>query len=246
MRSWLRPLLALAFGAGLDGAGAARAELVRLEALGAVPARERAPAGTSLRQAAVQAALEEAVLRSALALVAGGDSPEQRVRVARILGDDPFVYTARYRLLEDHGERPRLLVSDPQAEWEHVVRVEAQVELDRVRARLAEAGLLAGHRTVGVRVAVEGVDSWSRYRSVHDALARGTRAVRPLEFGRGRVVFEVETERDAAVLLEALRSGLPRELRVVPLALGGLGLRVRLDGPGGDGRAASPRSGPSS
>ncbi len=230
--------------------------MTRLESLGAAPAREHAPAGITVRRAAVHAALEDAVLRSALGLLGAERDREARQRVSRALGDDPVPYTVRYRLVEDRGERRRLLVANPEVEWEYVVLVEVHVALDRIRERLVEARLLAPGapraRAQALRVELLGVRSWSDYRLVRDVLARRGGAVRPVEFSRERVVLEVETDRDARALLRDLRQGLPARLGPVPLAVGGQALRVRLGGPAGAVRspstpgAASPRpSGPS-
>jgi hypothetical protein len=232
-RLGLAAAAAAALGALATPAGA---EVVRLEAFGAAPPREGAAAAESLRKTAIRAALSEAISRAALELVSGAGGAGDPARVAEALGEDPFPYVVRFQVLEERGTAPPAgLPAAPGAEYG--VRLEALVELDRVRTRLVEAGLLAGREGPGIQVlpvTAEGLDSYRSYRSLRDALASESRSVRPIEFGRGRAVLEVETERSPGELLEAVRRAFPESVRLVPLVVGNGELRLRVESPGGE------------
>ena len=101
----------------------------------------RAPGGPE-REAALRAALAEAVVQVGLSLVANPDPVATRPRVEAALAGDPRDYTARYRVTEDRGAGPRSVLSDPAVRTEYAVKIEAQVDVTRVRARLVAAGLV--------------------------------------------------------------------------------------------------------
>jgi hypothetical protein len=204
-----------------------RAETVSVEAVGAVAARSGA------REAALQAGLREALLRVATELArSGGAATEDPEALATALGDDPYAYVVRFELVEDRGEGPAQLVAG--ADREYVVVVRAQVERSRVRERLRRAGLLGGQAaTRRVSVVFEGVATYPVWERLERALgARGGR-IRPVEFARGRVVTELETDESNEALLARLEraAGEAFQLSVEEAAGETLRLRVTLPPP---------------
>jgi hypothetical protein len=126
-------LLTLALGAS------ASAELRRVETVGSV-SLPAGPGEPPPRESALRDGLAEAVRSIARDLLR--DSPgSDPSAVGHALGPLPGTYVVRHRLVEDRGERAALLAADPGASREYVVVVEAEVDVDRVRERLAGAGL---------------------------------------------------------------------------------------------------------
>jgi hypothetical protein len=210
------------------------ADLRATEAVGAVPLHADARPTSPPRDAAVRRALVEAVRRVALELLADLDPAEAEPRLAAALGDDPLPYVSRYRTLEDRGERPALFSDDPSARTEYVVVVEASVDADRVRERLAQSGLVtapAGElRRHRVRLEVEGIEDYAAYRALRQALLEGVgvRSALPSELERGRAVLDVEADRAGEALLAALQRSAPAELTIVALEVGPERLRLRV------------------
>jgi hypothetical protein len=125
-----------------------------------------------------------------------------------------------------------------------VVLAEVQVDAARVRARLAEHGLLvvpAGEvGRVRVRLVLEELESYAAYQGLRTALLErvGVRAVLPVEMERGRAVLEVDCDlQEEALLAELLRVAPPElEITTVTVSQPGIGLRVAL-------RTAPPAAG---
>jgi hypothetical protein len=171
------------------------------------------------------------VLQTAVRLVVqAGGGPEPEV-VGQALGEDPFAYAMRFRLLEDRGEQRRRLLADREVQWEYVVLIELHLDVDRVRERLAETGLLGPVEPAGparvVRVAVEGLGSFRGYQAIRERLGREARSFGPLEFAPGRAVIELETDRSTQELLDRLLADLPEGLRIAPIAVDDRELRIR-------------------
>lgn len=212
--------------------GLAGAEIRRLEAVGVAPIA-KGERGSARREAAIQGALREAVFRVAEELLLEEDVGEAGASLGSVLGTDMVLYAARFRILEDRGERPVLFTEDPNVTREYVVTVEVHVDTDLVADKLADAGLLArtqpgsGH-TTSVRVEVEGLTRFAAFAEVRELLMTGGRARRvvPLEFERGRAVFEVETEGNAGALLDRVLEAAPARVEIVPLEARGGELRV--------------------
>jgi len=145
-----------------------------MEAVGAVPLAPDARHTSPLRDIAVRMALNEAVRRVALDLVPGMEPEEAAEFLPEVLGDEPFDYTTRFRIIEDRGERPALFVEDPGVEFEYVVVVEAHIDADRVEKRLADAGLLmersAGAPHRDLRLVVEDIESFAAYTALRETL----------------------------------------------------------------------------
>jgi len=141
----------------------------------------------------------------------------------QVLGDDPFEFATRFRILEDRGVRPALLSGDPDAENEYVVIVEVYVDTTRVRDRLQATGVLAApagdESRFYMEFVVEGLDSFAGYEALRRTLLEGpgVRSALPVEFQRGRVVLAVDADREASSVLGDLLAATPPNLRVIPL-----------------------------
>lgn len=221
---------AVAVLAGGSLPSASRAEVVRAEAVGVVPTRTGPPAGSPPRQAAIEAGLRDAVASAAARILDQEGVSLEPEALAEVLGTDPFSYVVSFRLLEDRGQRPRLLIPDPEVEWEYVVVVEGQLDLDRVRERLVDAGALAPPEPTGetrsIRVTVERLPGYAAYRAIRDILGEHAATVRPVSFGPGRAVLEARTSLTPGELLDALLSELPAAVTIRPLEVGEEALRL--------------------
>jgi len=232
-------------------ASTAPAEVRQLEAVGAVPLAPDARHTTPLRDIAVRMALNEAVRRVALDLIPGLDPAEAGAVLPGVLGDEPFDYTTRFRIIEDRGERPALFAEDPDVELEYVVVVEAHIDADRVKRRLEGAGLLAAggdtapHRDL--QLVIEDLESFGAYAALRKALIEGVgvRSALPVEMERGRVVLVVNTSHDPWQLLEELLQAAPPELLITPVDAreDALTLRIALEAPPPGGAGAAPPAG---
>ncbi|MCH9013235.1 MAG: FAD-binding oxidoreductase, partial [Proteobacteria bacterium] len=150
----LRAAILLALSGFLQAPVAAARDVVRVESVGVAAVR---PDSVSPRDAAVHKALLEAVRQTAEDLLAArvgdgfGDGPGGaedleseavgRAELQRILGNEPLEYATRFQVVEDRGEGPALFGSDPNVETEYVVIVSVFVDRDRIRERLARAGI---------------------------------------------------------------------------------------------------------
>ena len=233
-------------------ASAAGAEVRQMEAVGAVPLAPDARHTSPLREIAVRMALNEAVRRVALDLVPEMEPEEAAEFLPEVLGDEPFDYTTRFRIIEDRGERPALFVEDPEVEFEYVVLVEAHIDADRVEKRLVDAGLLvagsAGAPHRDLRLVVEDLDSFAAYAALRETLIErvGVKSALPVEMERGRAVLVVNTAGDPWQLLEELLMAAPPELVItlVDAQEDALTLRIALEAlPAGAGNDA-PRARP--
>jgi hypothetical protein len=252
--------LAVALLSGMALAAPARAasdDVQRVEAVGALPMTRDASAGAAPRDGAVRAAVGDAVMRIALALLPEGFTPPTKIDelagepgedlteapgdtsdgagdatdsdaelaawLQQVLGDDPFEYATRFRILEDRGVRPALLSGDPDAATEYVVVVEVYVDTGRVLDRLHATGLLvapAGDESrFRIQFEVEGLDSFAGYDALRRTLvaAPGVSSALPSEFRRDRVVLVVIADREASAILDELLTTAPPGLRVIPL-----------------------------
>lgn len=220
---------AVAFALGVP-VTTALAERVRTDAVGVVPA------GPGARQAALQAGVREAVLLVAVALAReAGARTDSRDELGRALGPDLLPYAVQYALVEDRGERPAQLIQQPGVDREYVVLVEAQVNRERVREVLIRSGLLGAPTALGVHslwITLVGVDAWPMWERLRRALAARGGTLHPVEFSRGVVIAELQTEESNEALLARLRRALAGSLdlalersepgslrlRVIPLA----------------------------
>lgn len=220
-----RQVAALVLGAGL--AWQAGAEIQRVEAVGVVPLKESQRGSVDILDQAVQAALHEAVSRVARDFLLEVDLGEAE-SLEEVLGRRMVPYTARFRILDDQGERPALFAEDPTVTSEYVVEVEVFVDADRVEQRLVEAGLLepdpVGVPVSRVELELRGLSGYPAYEAVRLLLTEelGVRQALPRSFEGGVAVLEVELEGnggDASSLAEQLLERSSRELNVQPLEL---------------------------
>ena len=200
----------------------APAEIREMEAVGAIPLGDEPPARPP-RDAALNRALSDAVLRVALDLLPDYDPMEAEVALSDLLGKDPLAYATRFRILEDRGERPALFSEDPDVETEYVVVVMVHVDVTRVRRRLEMTGVLepSGEvRRVRVHLVIEDLADYTDYAALRRLLldGLGVRSALPVEMEPGRAVMEVDGDRRPDALLEALLAAAPPTLEIIPLA----------------------------
>ena len=237
-RMWMRlgrHAAALVLGAGL--VCQANAEIQRVEAIGVVPLKPSEQGAVDILDQAVQAALHEAVSRVARDFLLEVELGEDQ-SLEEVLGRRMVPYTARFRILDDQGERPALFAEDPTVTSEYVVEVEVFVDADRVQQRLVEAGLLepdpVGAPALRIEMELRGLAGYPAYEAVRLLLTEqlGARQVLPRSF-QGRIaVLEVELEGDeddVTYLAEQLLELSSRELQVRPLELAEGRLVVQVD-----------------
>ncbi len=217
---WLCGAASLLLVLAVAGGWPAAAEVRKVEAVGAI-ALDTEHTPRNPRDAALQAALREAVRRVALEMVPDLDPNEEQEELDAALGDQPHEFVSRYRIIDDRGERPALFVDDPEAETEYAVIVEVQVDIDRVRDRLAEAGLLepsGDGRRVRIRLEIRDVESYAVYKAIRTLLDEvGVRSALPVEMERGLVVLDVDADREGEELLEDLLRAAPDNLTILPI-----------------------------
>ncbi len=229
------------------GAWAAAAEVRKVEAVGAI-AMDTKNSPRNPRDAALQAALREAVRRVALEMLPDRDPNEEQPELDAALGDQTQEFVSGYRILDDRGERPALFLEDPKAETEYAMIVEVQVDSDRVRDRLAAAGLLepsGDARRVRIRLEIRGVESYAVYRAIRTLLDEvGVRSAVPVEMERGRVVLDVDGDREGEELLADLLRAAPENLTILPIAsdYDRLTLRARFHGAAAAPASSQPRN----
>ncbi|HIG00503.1 MAG TPA: hypothetical protein EYQ66_04225 [Myxococcales bacterium] len=146
------------------------------------------------------------------------EAEDEMIRQA--LGREMVSFTKSFRIVEDQGERPALFTDDPDVATEYVVLLEVQVETDRVRARMEEAGLLdplAASELKGIQLEVLGLTHYLGYRALLDVLGSDTvsaEAVFPRNFSSGRVVLSVQGEWATEELLDRLKAAAPENLHI--------------------------------
>lgn len=211
---------------------AAAADMQRIEAVGVTPLGTQAGGRQSPRDRALRAALSSAVRQVANQHLSGMPRRPPEAVVAQALGEDPFEYASRFRVLEDRGAQPAVVTQDPTVTSEYVVVAEIHVDAARVRSRLAQAGLLgrpSGERVaVRTRIAIEDLSSWGEVQAVRQLLRdMGATQALPVEVEHGRAVLEVATTRSPARLLQELVRRAPESLELEPRGAGPDGLRLR-------------------
>jgi len=202
---------------GLVLPAAAGAEPVRVESTGAVPVAADASGSGTLRQAALADAVSRAVDGYALQLLTGSDARSDAMDAAAldaVLGADRREYTTRFRVARVLGVREPRLVTGPGAEAEFAVAAEVWVDAERLRRALAAAGLMAAEEprsgpSQRLLLVLDPLESHAAYALVREELG----AV-PLELSQGRAVLALETDRDAAAVVESLRRAAPEGMSV--------------------------------
>lgn len=201
------------------GSAAAGGEVRRYEVVGAVAVRPGAAAPG--RQAALQAALEEAALQAARKLLeteAPGTPPPDDLAAA--IGN-PEDYAVSYRLVEDRGEQAALVTPGGAGAREYVVLAEVEVNVGRLRDRLRERGRLAGAPPVPAgptrfRLELLDLPSPRAYSAIRNALAAAGATWTPVELEPRRALVEVSGVSET-VAVERLRTSALPELWVEPL-----------------------------
>ncbi|MCH7600131.1 MAG: hypothetical protein IH973_10270 [Myxococcales bacterium] len=144
-----------------------------------------------------------------------------------ILGEKMVPYTLRFRVIEDRGRRPALFSDDPDVSEEYLVIVEVQVDVDRIQAKLVEAGLLIpGENALGsneVRLEIDGLTIYPAYLAMRELLEGplGATGVYPVEMGHGRTILDVETQASAVEFLEQMLILAPPAIEIVPVQASG-------------------------
>lgn len=210
----------------LLAAGAAAAEPHRIEVVGIYPIRDEVRGKLNPRDEAIQQALWEGVSRVALELIgdddaaagaveeeqvpgaganaanvggAGGPKSDASARFREVLGREILPYTRSFRILEDRGERPVLFADEPGVRSEYLVVVEVLVDVARLRAELARAGMLepSGAELTRQRITIEliGLEQHAGLRRVLETLRSeiGATRIETLEFSPARQLLSIET-----------------------------------------------------
>jgi hypothetical protein len=226
-------------------AARAGADVRRVESIGAIPLRSDTRRSSPPRDAAVRRALNAAVWEVALDLLPGMGTTEAEETLPGALGDSPFDFTTRFRIIEDRGAVPASLTEDPEASLEYVVVVEANIDAGRIEKRLKEAGLMFAGSGVEARpltVVVEQLTDFVAYERLLETLVgvAGANSAVPSQFERGRAVIAVEARTTPSQLLEDLVASAPLGLRITSLGVVGevLTLRVEYEAPAEDLEAA--------
>ncbi len=211
----------------------AAAEEQRAESVGVAPitGKDSAPRDTALR-AAVQGAVVSAAaamlpadFRAPVEPAPEDGSGEPNAWLAKRLGNDPFVYVTRFRILEDRGRRPAMFAADRDVEFEYVVVAEVNLDLDAIRERMEKQGFVSRAPQASGRqltLVLEGLSSYRPVAIVLETLEsdRGVRSALPVEFTERRAVLAVDADRDIGRLVEDLRRRAPEGLRVVTVDQG--------------------------
>ncbi len=139
-----------------------------------------------------------------------------------MIGKSAVEYTARYRILEDRGERVAVFAVEDEIENEYVVLVEVFVDEDRLHAALQVGGLIEEDAPVAgpqnkLRVIVHELPSYAAYAGLRRALESidGVENPVPIEFRNQQVVLELDTDRAPRAIYNALKRALPDNLVLV-------------------------------
>lgn len=208
----------------------ARADLVHMEAIGSVALGAGSKGGATARQQALEAGIRDAVgrLGAEVAIQAGSSASPADVHTA--LAPHWKRFAVAYQILEDRGEREPLLEANPGAQREYVVVVEVEIDRDRVRAQLVEAGLVARPGAPaarrGLRIRFAGVDSYPLWTKIRTALAARGGAVEAREFAPGEIVAVLDTDESADAVVGRLAGALGPDFGVANGGLDAEGLRI--------------------
>jgi len=208
-------------------------DIEQVEAVGAAPILREATSVRSPRDRAVRDGLQEAVRKAAASLAAqvDGSDPE---RIAAALGNDPYVFVSRFRVVEDRGVQPALFNSNSDVESEYRVIVEVYIDRDLIREKLSASGILdtpsGTAPTQLTRIALEGLDDYRVYEAIRNALLEGVgaRSATPVQAMPGSIVIAVDSGRSGFDLLSALERAIPSHLELIPVQIDPELLRLRV------------------
>jgi hypothetical protein len=208
------------------------AEVRRLEVVGVVPAGADARPGVPARQAALGAALTQAVERVARELLSYDAAADPGLDLGQLLGGKPQDFTVGYKVLEDRGERRALLLGDPEISTEYVLLVEVFVDVTRIGGALEAAGLLLAAPVGGTGqelwLVVESLPSYRAYLALRRHLIEqaGATSVIPAVFAEGRVELRVTARLEPPELMDRLVTPPPEGLRVEPVFADGRSILI--------------------
>ncbi len=244
---------ALALGVALLATAAGAAQEQKVQSVGVAPIANDAAAP---RDSALRAAVRNAVADAAAAMLPGDYAPpasppdqadrEPNAWLANKLGEDPYAFVTRFRIVEDRGRRPAMFSADRSVEFEYVVVAEVTLDLDAIRAKMEKLGLAqrsARGPARAVTIVVEGLTSYPPLALVRKTLERdrGVRSVLPVEFTPGRAVLSVDADQDASGLVDSLTRRAPEGLTVVKIDQGPDRATVRVEyAPPAPAPAAAP------
>ena len=206
----------------IPSAGAAQAQ--RVEVVGS------APETNGSRQGALEDALRQAVSQVADQLVGSGGGPVEADWL-EALGGSAGDYVLRYRVLEDLGPATAGPGGRPAAA--HRLRVEAQVDGDRVATALRTAGFPVANASQGYveafRLVVLDPPSYLAVRALREQLQElGVRRSVPERIRADRVDLRVESATPPEDLLDRLLASPPPGVGVEPVRRTSDGLELRL------------------
>ncbi len=223
-------------------------DVVRVESVGVAAVQSDS---ASPRDAAVHKALLDAVRLTAEDLLATGaedgigDGPgdpkdlefvtARRAELQRILGDEPLEYATRFQVVEDRGEGPALFGSDPNVETEYVVIVSVFVDRDRIRERLARAGIalapVGQEPRIRSLLILEDLGEYWVYAEIRRVLLEELKmhSAIPRQFTPGHAVLELSAAQSPREYLGSLQRSLSDRMNLVPLSVEADVIRLRVE-----------------
>jgi len=223
-------------------------DVVRVESVGvaSVESDSASPRDTAVRKALLDAVrLTAEDLLATRAVDGYGDGPgdpedlefetARRAELQRILGDEPLEYATRFQVVEDRGEGPALFGSDPNVETEYVVIVSVFVDRDRIRERLARAGIALAPvgqvPQIRSRLILEDLGEYWVYAEIRRVLLEELKmhSAIPREFTPGRAILELTAEQYPSEFLGSLQRSLSDRMDLVPLSVEADEMRLRVE-----------------
>lgn len=208
-----------------------------------VVAMSEGQGASGLRRLALADAIARAVDGVAGRMLEADRAPSPtRAELDAWLGDDRREYTSGFRVVSDLGARSPEILEGLEEGSEYAVVAEVTVDVERIRGRLVEVGVVRPRASVSrpsgrILLILEPLDSYAAYSYVRETLG----AV-PVEFTRGRAVLGLETDLHPEAVVERLRRTAPENIRVGQADWDGATLRldVRQTGPPGQPEEVQP------
>ncbi len=244
----LRVAILLALSGLAPASSALARDVVRVESVGVAAVHSDS---ASPRDAAVRKALLDAVRLTAEDLLATGavdgfgDGPgdpedlefetARRAELQRILGNEPLEYATRFQVVEDRGEGPALFGSDPNVETEYVVIVSVFVDRDRIRERLARAGIalapVGQEPRIPSLLILEDLGEYWVYAEIRRVVLEELKmhSAIPRQFTPGRAVLELSAAQSPREYLGSLQRSVSDRMNLVPLSVEADEMRLRVE-----------------